>query len=70
VSQVAEHGFIEQFIPHPTVEALYETVLHGLSRRDAVPFDPVLGTSSQDRVAGQFSPVVRGEEGIPPADAV
>ena len=58
VNQVAEHGLIEQLIAYPTVETLDEAVLHRLSRRDAVPLDPMLGTPPQDGVRGQFGAVV------------
>ena len=56
--QVAEHCLVEQLVAHPPVEAFDETVLHGLSRRNVVPFDPVLGTPPQDRVTGQLRPIV------------
>lgn len=62
--QVAEHGLIEQLIAHPPVEAFDETVLHGLARRDVVPFDPVLGTPPQDRIRSQFRPIARREEAL------
>ena len=58
VCQVAEHGLVEQLVAHPPVETLDEAVLHGLARRDVVPFDPVLGTPPQDRVTGQFRPII------------
>lgn len=56
--QIAEHGLIEQLVAHPTVAALDEPILHGLSRRDVVPFDPVLGTRPQDHITGQFRPMI------------
>ena len=58
VSQVAEHGLVEQLVAHPPVETLDETVLHRLAWRDVVPFDPVLGTPPQDGVGSQFRAVV------------
>jgi hypothetical protein len=48
MSQVAEHGIIEQLVAHPAVETLDEAVLHWPSRRVAVPLDPMLGTRPQD----------------------
>jgi hypothetical protein len=48
MSQVAEHGIIEQLVAHPAAETLDEAVLHRLFRRDAVPLDPMLGTPPQD----------------------
>ena len=57
--QVAEQRLVQELVPHPAVEAFDETVLHRLARRDVVPFDLVLGAPLQDRVRGQFGPVVR-----------
>lgn len=50
VGKVAEHGLVKQLIAHPPVEALEEPILDWLSRRDVVPFGPVLGTPAQDTV--------------------
>ena len=65
MGEVMEHGLVEKLVPHATVETFHETVLHGLSRRDVMPFDPVLGAPLQDRVRRQFRPVARREEGLP-----
>ncbi len=58
MSQVPEHGLVEQLVAHSPIEAFDETVLHGLSRRDVVPFYPMLGAPPQDRVTGQFRPII------------
>ena len=58
MGEVAEQRLIQELVPHPTVEAFDETVLHGLAGRDLVPFDPLLGAPLQDCVRGQFGPVV------------
>lgn len=39
VVEVAEQGLVEEFVPHAAVEGFADTVLHGASRRDVVPFD-------------------------------
>jgi len=57
MSQVAEHGLVEQLVAHPTVETFDETVLHRFAWRDVVPFDLVLGTPSQDGVTGHSVPL-------------
>ena len=59
--QVAKQCLSQELVPHPTVEAFDEAVLHGLAGRDVVPFDLVLGAPLQDRVRGQFRPVVRDD---------
>ena len=38
--QVVEQMLVQALIPHPTVEAFHEPVLHRFSRRDGVPIDP------------------------------
>lgn len=58
IDKVVEHGLIEQLGPHPTDEALHKPVLHWLARCDIVPVDPVLGAPPQDRITGQFRPIV------------
>lgn len=55
--QVAKHGLVEQFIPHPPVDTFHKTGLHRLARRDVMPLDPVLGTPAQDGVRSQFRAV-------------
>lgn len=41
MGEIAEHGLVEQLVPHPTVEALHEAVLHWLSpSRDHALHDP------------------------------
>ena len=64
VGQVAEHGLVEQLVPHSAVEALHEAVLHRLARRDVVPLDPALLLPLQDRVRGELGPVARREEAL------
>lgn len=58
MGEVSEQRFVEKFVPHPAVETLDEPILHRLSRRDVVPLDLGLGAPLQDRIRGQFGPVV------------
>lgn len=67
VGEVPEQGLVQDLVAHPAVEALDEAVLHGLVRRDVVPFDPVLGAPLQDRVRGELCPVVRNDHPGPVA---
>lgn len=67
VGEVAKRGLVEKFVPHSTVETFHETILHGLSRRDVMPFDPVLATPLQDGVRGKFRPVVADNHAGPTA---
>ena len=43
MGEVAKRGLVKKLVPHATVETLDESILHGLSWRDVMPFDPVLG---------------------------
>lgn len=51
--EAEEQALIQKFVPHPTVEAFAECVLHGLARCDEAPDDLVLlrhvRKPSQDR---------------------
>ena len=50
VNRAAEHGFVQEFVAHATVEAFHEAILHRLARRDVVPFDVMRSTPVEDRV--------------------
>ena len=58
MGEVAERRFVQELVPHPAIEAFDEGVLHRLSWRDIVPLDLVVGAPLQDRVRGQFRPIV------------
>ncbi len=49
---------VEAFLAHPSVEALDQAVLHGLSRRDVVPADLAVLLPFEHRITGQFGPIV------------
>ena len=53
-----EQGLVEQFVTQASIEALVEAILHGLPRRDIMPFDTLLLRPTEDRVAGELGPVV------------
>ena len=42
MGHIAEHGLVQEFVAHAPVEAFHEAVLHGLTRRDVMPFDLAL----------------------------
>ncbi len=48
----------KELIAHPAVEALDITVLHGLARRDVVPFDAMILRPGEDGVRGELRAVV------------
>ena len=50
VWQRSEQRLVQQFVAQATVEALAEAVLLWLARRDAVPTNPGLVGSADDRV--------------------
>ena len=56
--QGGEQRLVQKLVAQPPVEAFDEAVLHGLSRRDVVPFDLGVCRPGQDRVARQFGAVV------------
>lgn len=65
VGDVAKQRLIQELVPHSTIEAFHEAVLHWLSRRDVMPFDLLLGAPSQDRVQGQLRAIARREQVLP-----
>ena len=67
MGEVAEQGLVQKLVPHPAVEALDKSILRGLSGRDVVPFGLLLGAPLQDRVRGQFRPIVGNDHPGPPA---
>ena len=42
VSRAAEHGFVQELIAHPTVEAFDKGILRRLTRCNVMPVDPTL----------------------------
>ena len=53
-----EQAFVQEFVPHPTVEALNVSVLHWLSWRDVMPFDAMILRPDEDGVRGELRAVV------------
>ena len=53
-----EQGLTEQFVTQASIEALDEPILHGLPRRDIIPFDTLLLRPPADRIAGELGSVV------------
>ncbi len=58
MAQAVEQVLVQQLVPHSSVEAFDEAVLHGLARRDIVPLDLPVLLPFQDGIRGQFGPVV------------
>ncbi len=56
VIEAEEQSFVQQFIPHPSVEALHEPILHGLAGRDVVPVDGMVLCPGEDRTGPLQSP--------------
>lgn len=50
VNRTAEHGFIQEFIAHPAVEAFDKGILGRLVRRNVMPVDLMRRTPVEDRV--------------------
>jgi len=62
MGEISEHGFVEQLVPHPPIEAFDKAILHGLSGCNVVPIDLVIRTPAQHRVTGQFGAI--GADGL------
>ena len=58
MDQAREQRLVQQFVPHPAVEALDGAVLGRLARRDVMPVDPGLARPRQHRVGRQLGAVV------------
>ena len=58
MGEAGEDRLVQELVPEPGIEALDESVLIGLARRDVVPLDAPLLRPAQDHHAGQFGPVV------------
>jgi len=52
VVEVEEQGLVEQFVEHPSVEALHKTMLDRLAWRDIAPGDAVILGSGQNGLRG------------------
>lgn len=50
MAEAVEQMFIEAFVAHPPVEALYEPVLHWLTGGDVVPVNLAVLLPFQDRI--------------------
>jgi len=61
VIEAEEEALIEKLVPHPAVEALTETVLHGLARSDQVPGDAALLRPGEHGVRRELGAVVRDD---------
>ena len=62
VNRATEHGFVQEFIAHPAVEAFAKGILGRLARRNVMPIDVMRRTPVEDRICGQFRPVAIGTE--------
>ncbi|OQW52064.1 MAG: hypothetical protein A4S15_09590 [Candidatus Raskinella chloraquaticus] len=56
--QRGEQRLVQELIAQPAIEALDEPVLHRLSGRDVMPFDPGLIRPTEDGVGRKLDPVV------------
>lgn len=59
--QSVEQIFVETFVAQPSIEALDEGVLGGLTRGNVVPFDTTVLGPFEDGMAGHFGSVVRDD---------
>jgi len=66
VVEAEEHGFIQEFVPQPSLEALADPVLHRPAWRDEVPSHLVLVHPSQHRIRGELGSVI-GDDDLGPA---
>jgi len=53
-----EQSLIEEFVAHPTVEALDKPVLHRFAGCDVVPVDPMIHCPAEDRIRCELGAVV------------
>jgi hypothetical protein len=58
VVEAEEQRFVQELIAHAPLEALAETVLHGLARRDVTPLYLAVDRKGQDGVRGELRPFV------------
>lgn len=56
--------FVQAFLAHAPVEALYQTVLHGLAWGNVVPVDFAVLLPLEHRVACQFGSIAPREEAL------
>jgi len=59
--ETEEQALVEKFVAHAAVEALAESVLHRLPRRDEMPDDPVILRPAEHGVRRELSSVVRDD---------
>ena len=50
VNRATEHGFVQEFIAHPAVEAFDKGILGRLARRNVMPIDVMRRTPVEDRI--------------------
>ena len=58
MAQTVEHVFVQTFIPHPAIDALYGSILHRLTGSDIMPVVLSVFLPFQDYITGQFGAVV------------
>ena len=58
MAQGREQVLVEALIAEPTVEALNQAILHGLARRNVVPFDLAILLPCEHGIRRQFGSVV------------
>ena len=61
VNWAGEHRFVQELVAHSAVEAFHEAILHWLAGRDVVPFDLMRSAPVEDRIRGQFCPIVTND---------
>ena len=59
--EAEEQALVEKLVAHAAIEALAETVLHRLPRRDEMPDDPVVLRPGEHGVRSELGPVVRND---------
>src|ERR671911_2569783 len=59
--EIKEQAFIEKLIAHTSIKGYDVAILHGLTRRDVVPFDAVILCPAQDGIGGELGAVVRND---------
>ena len=62
LSQRAEQGLVQAFVPQPADEALQKGILHRLVWRDVMPADPGFLRPPENRMTDQLGTVVRDDQ--------
>ncbi len=58
MTEAEEQRLVQKLVPHASVEAFTEAVLHGLTWGDVMPRDLVFARPGEDGVRGELCPVV------------